>query len=284
MLAAIILIIDSPWHTSNYTRDEQQLNSYTTNNKRTKIKRNRIESNNQIIEIKRMQFILTIYLISILSLTLMTGTIHFIFLKNGAIENAIISGKYAVVITTLALTLCCFIIDIRRKSRESNLKLFKKNKKDEYYSDALNYAIISFIIFFSTSALINGTINARMIKERIEYDRVETIDYLALKDVVRNSEILYLGIAGGKYLFINNKNNYFIVDTSKIGLISIKHCAEPIKESTIIKSLANALWDDELLFFTLKTMLGIYLLGILYFLETRANQLKQDILNLNIEN
>lgn len=92
----------------------------------------------------------------------------------------------------------------------------------------VDYMVIGVAFYLLASALGFGILNAKKIKDSIEYDYVVGKEVKADSLKLNPIEAVYLGAVGDKYLFSDKKElgtHYVVIDKAKLPVLSIRHCS-----------------------------------------------------------
>ena len=112
---------------------------------------------------------------------------------------------------------------------KTDIKQTTKKEEESGILSLVDYLIIGTAFYLLVSALGFGMLNSKKLQDFIEYDYVigkeVKLDSLGLNQ----SEAIYLGAVGNKYLFSDRMSlgtHYIVIDKEKLPVLSIYHCSD----------------------------------------------------------
>lgn len=192
------------------------------------------------------------------------GACQYVELSIGSIRGANITGVISSSLIAVAFTASYATADYRYETRKM-AELFGKNEQPKVkngLNKLLDYSVIACSIYFLVNALSLGLLDARKIKEESEYNYVSDSNFLGTESLSGTKNLVYLGSISDKYIFTYNNASHFVVDKSKIPILSICHYA--LNDS---KTYTKFIFADILSFAII--LLTFIILSILFYLNAK---------------
>jgi len=162
----------------------------------------------------------------LLFLAFLTGSWHYVALSASSIDTATVSGVISIPLIAAAFVASYATADYRYRTRKI-AELIQKNKQPKLKNGLkklLDYATIACVVYFLVNALSLGLIDARKIKEDIEYNYVTDSRFLGDNYIGDKRQLIYLGTISNKLFFTyKNSEKHFIVNNDKVGVLSLCH-------------------------------------------------------------